>query len=306
MSGPARAFAVAAAGIGLFVASDAAADEPAVMRVGVVDVIHVNIEKERAESMADALGVALESELMVEVVAGAEARSQLGETDIPDDCVAQAACLAELARALSVDQLLALVIVRGGDRIRVQATWWGAEADELSVREPISFAETSDDVRAHFAAAAGELVVGAAQRPAPSPAPKPDPAPELQSDGDPAVGHKEAGVSPLDPARSEPERHMTAAHWAAGGLGAATLATGLGIGTSLAITCRGFGACEMSDSRSRWRARADLLAVSGGLVLGATLTHYAFFSGPGRDARGSEARIGVAPSARGFEVFGRF
>jgi hypothetical protein len=306
---PALAISMLIAGLAFSVPRAAGAQDADALRVGVVDVVRVNMTAEEADALAFALGEVLERELMVEVIAGAEVRGQLG--DVPDDCVAQEACLTELARALDVDQLLALVIVRGGDRTRIHATWWGAEADELEVREPISFAEGSDDARARLALAAPALLVGATPRPAPSPDEDPGLAPDADGDEGPSITRAEPSevdesLPSLDPAGAGAARRMSLAHWTAGALPPATLATGVGIGTSMAISCGGFGTCEMSDSRSRWRARADVLAISGGLVLGATLTHYAFFRDSHGPERRSEPRVGVAPGTRGFAVFGRF
>ena len=211
----------------------AAAAQP-VPRVGVAVATAVNIAPAEAQAMSEALGRALHAELMVDVIAGAEAARRLPEEGLADRCVVDKACIADVAQRLSADQLLLLVVVKVGSRVQVDSTWADA-ATGKTVSRPAVVIDGGQEAQAEFARAAANLMPDAAPRPdAPVVAPP--------SSGD-------AGLDgPTFITRPRPRR-MTTPAWVAVGVGGAALA---GAVTFTLLTRSAYQDCEgivCSDDR---------------------------------------------------------
>ena len=111
-------FAVAAV---VVVAARAAAADP--HRVGVIPSVEVNVDARRAEALTGTMADALRDKLVIDAIGGADVIRRLPDAGLPDDCVAQPACISQIGARLEVDELLFLVIVQVGHTIQIDATW---------------------------------------------------------------------------------------------------------------------------------------------------------------------------------------
>jgi hypothetical protein len=104
--------------------ADVPAAAPAsVPRVVIVVELAVNLPAGRADALAAALADALNRELEVDALGGADVTRRLPPEGLPDECVGDAGCIATIATRLEADQLLFLAIVQVGDHTQVDATW---------------------------------------------------------------------------------------------------------------------------------------------------------------------------------------
>jgi hypothetical protein len=147
---------------GLLVLSCAVASAqptPAKVRVAVIPGVAVNIGPTRVDALTQDLADALNSELVVDAVGGLEVRREL-PADLPADCVTQAACVEQVAKATGAQQLLFVVMVdAGGDAISVDVTWVDPATGKNASRPPVSLTNTSDvDAKAKFQLAATALL----------------------------------------------------------------------------------------------------------------------------------------------------
>jgi hypothetical protein len=239
---------------------EAAAQSP--QRIAVVVTTAVNMKPDEVDEMAATLGQALEQTLGVVVTAGAETRRRLPGDGLPEGCMADSACRADLGERLDADELLMLVVARVGSRIQIDATWIDVPSGKLASR-PAVVLEGDADRMDVFRDAAQALL------------PHLQPVPTL-SEIRPATP---APVMP--PRRPKPvrrERHMTAGTWIATGITVAALGGSLGLGYRNQDTyqklesgdlCPGGGACFDDESaalkRDSWIADglAGLSVVAG-------------------------------------------
>jgi hypothetical protein len=189
----------------------AAAQSP--QRIAVVVTTAVNMNDSEVDDLSAALGKALEQTLGVVVTAGAETRRRLPGDGLPEGCLADAACRADLGARLDADELLMLVVARVGSRVQIDATWIDVPTGKLAAR-PAVVLQGDAERGAVFRGAAQALL------------------PHLQPV--PTVSEIKPGASgPTSLARPGPaqrERHMTTTAWIATGVGAAALAGSLGLG----------------------------------------------------------------------------
>lgn len=108
-------------------AGTAAAGGP--QRVGVVIGVRVNVPESRADDLLHTMERVLERELEVEVVAQSGAEL---ERELPPGCATDAVCLGGLAARFEVEELLFLVVVGGGERMRVEFSRRHPTTGELS------------------------------------------------------------------------------------------------------------------------------------------------------------------------------
>lgn len=146
------------------VATLAATPAAAAPRLAIIDGVRVNLAADDADALAVALGAALEAALDLEVIAGPPVRQRLGDRAVAADCASRGTCLADLAAALEVDQILFLVVVGVGDGLRIEATWLDAASRERLELAPLLLDRT-DDRAARFALEAPHLLPRAAPRP---------------------------------------------------------------------------------------------------------------------------------------------
>lgn len=251
---------------------------PAV-RLGVLLELTVNVSDERATQLAAALADALHRELEVDAVGGADVARQLPDGGVPDECVAQPACIADLGARLDATELLFIAVVQVGPDIHVDASWADVRTGEVLARPRV---ELAADARAGevFAAAATRLLPHARKRPL-------------------AVV-----VEPGKPGPAGPRRHLTRGTWIAGGVAAAALAGGVGLGLSARAT---FRRCERDpedcdpDTRDGLghRALAADLLLGGALAGAATAVVLYLRSDRDADAAGDRAAWSVTPTRGG-------
>ncbi|MBI2377510.1 MAG: hypothetical protein HYV07_26145 [Deltaproteobacteria bacterium] len=128
-------------------------------RVGLVVNLRVNVDEQRADELAAALGKALRAKERVDVVAGAEVSRRLQPDGVPEDCVARPECVDRVAVRLDADELLFLVLVKIGDTVQVDATWAAKGGERTLSRDQIVL-ESSPDEQVFAQAASGLLPPG--------------------------------------------------------------------------------------------------------------------------------------------------
>lgn len=257
-------------------------------RVGVAVATVVNVEPAEAQEISEALGKALHTKLMVDVIAGAEASRRLPEEGVADKCVVDKACIADVAQRLSADQLLFLVVVKVGGRIQVDSTW-ADPASGKTVSRPAVVIEGGQGAEEQFAAAASNLMPDAALRPAPPPEPKID-------DGGITGPNRPDG--PTLVARQRPRR-MTTGAWVAAGVGGAALA---GAVTFTLLTRKDYKDCDASrdcsngtlDAIDRKALTADVLW-GAAIVSGAAAAFLYWQSGGEIEQVPADTTIGLRP-----------
>jgi hypothetical protein len=187
------------------------------IKVAVVPSIAVNLDAARVDALSQDLAEALRTELDVDAVGGLDVRRLLPSQGLAPDCVANQACVTDVARRLGAQQLLFVVMIDtgSGGAIQVDSTWVDAVAHLSAPRPAIDIAAIAG-ARSRFVSAAQQLLPDAPVRPKP----------------------KATGIGRM----STPVlRHFTLpAYFTAG-----ATAVGLGVGISLGISVRGkYKDCE--------------------------------------------------------------
>ncbi|MBK9033518.1 MAG: hypothetical protein IPL61_20000 [Myxococcales bacterium] len=245
--------ALVAAAATVALAPAARAQAPATTRVAVIVDLVANVTPDRATELGGAVADALERALVVDATGGADVARRLPAEGVPDDCVAEAACIASLAHRLDATELLFLAIVQVGTTVQIDATWASAATGETRSRPRI---DLEADARA------GEVFAAAAERLLPH------------------VEHRSAVVIAPPPRPTEPRRRMTTATWALGGGAVAALAGSVGLGLSARAT---YQRCDSdpdrcdADDRAGLRTRAvvaDVLGAGALVAGGAALVLY--------------------------------
>lgn len=261
-------------------ASSASAQE--VERVGIVVSLTVNVDRDDANRISDDLADALEKELFVDVISGAETERRLPTGGLDEECVAKPACLRDLSARLEARQLLMLVVLQIGAALQIDATWVDAEANKTIPRDAIRL-ESGAAREPEFRRAAAGLLPGVARRP-----------PELEVRG-------ESGDTTVKIVQT-PERNL-APVFAAGGVGAALLIGGIVAGvaassdeSSLEDDMCDRVACDPSrvDAMETKALVADLLYAGALVSAGVAVVLFALTG----DAE-AEPSIDVAPTADG-------
>lgn len=138
------------------VAGEASARAEA-LRIGVVVATRVNVTEGEADALGSALGDALRDQLTVDVVAGSESRRRLPSGGMPEDCVAKAACVQDVAERLGADELLFLVVVRLGQRVQIDSTWARPRTQQIASRAALVIEDGEESAPEVFAGAARRL-----------------------------------------------------------------------------------------------------------------------------------------------------
>ncbi len=123
--------ALGVAVVALAIAGDARADTS---RVGLVVATRVNLTEAEADALATKLADAMNEQLEVNVVAGADARRRLPPGGIADDCVARQDCMRDVASRLDLDEILFLFMVRIGPRLQIDVTWSDPDIGQTASR----------------------------------------------------------------------------------------------------------------------------------------------------------------------------
>jgi hypothetical protein len=217
------------------------------VKVAVVPGIAVNLDAARVDALSQDLAEALGAELDVDALGGLEVRRKLPVQGLPADCVADQACIADVAKRLDAQQLLFVVMIDtgAGGAIQVDSTWVDPVTHQTASRPGIDIAAVAG-AKARFVAAAHQLLPDAPIRPKPK------------------AGNLGKMSAPIP-------RHLTTATYATAG---ATV-VGLGLGISLGIVTRGrYKDCEalVSTGVACTSARTDsirnlaLVADAGWLI----------------------------------------
>jgi hypothetical protein len=139
------------------------------LKVAVVPGIAVNLDAARVDALSQDLASALATELDIDAIGGIEVRRKLPEAGLQPDCVANPACIADVARRLGVQQLLFVVMIDTGTggAIQVDSTWVDPGARKSASRPAIDIAAIAE-AKQRFADAAQQLLPDAPVRPKPA------------------------------------------------------------------------------------------------------------------------------------------
>ncbi|TMQ11064.1 MAG: hypothetical protein E6J91_24310 [Deltaproteobacteria bacterium] len=248
------------------------------VKVAVIPGIVVNIDAARVDALTQELAEALHTELEVDATGGVEVRRRLPREGLPPDCVANQACITDVAHRLDANQLLFVVMIDTGTggAIQVDSTWIDPVAHRSASRPAIDIA-TIADARARFAAAAVQLLPDAKVRPKPAP----------------HIGRMS----------DEIPRHFTLPAYVTAGAAVA----GLGVGVTLGLTTRSrYQDCEhqvpmgiaCSTNRKDSIRRLALLAdASWAVAIGATIATAVLYS-----SSAEKPRLIVEPTPGGAAV----
>jgi hypothetical protein len=146
----------------------ASADRAAV-KVAVVPGIVVNLDPARVDALTQEMAEALSAELVVDAIGGIDVRRRLPAGGLASDCVANAACIADVALRLEAEQLLFVVMIDTGTggAIQIDSTWIDPVAHKSASRPAIDIA-TITDAKSRFATVARQLLPDAPVRPKPN------------------------------------------------------------------------------------------------------------------------------------------
>jgi hypothetical protein len=249
------------------------------VKVAVVPGIAVNLDSARVDALSQDLAEALSTELEVEALGGLEVRRRLPIAGLPPDCVANQACIADVARRLDVQQLLFVVMVDTGTGgvIQVDSTWVDPAARKI-VPRPVIDLTTLAEAKPRFVSAARQLLPDAPVRPKPY------------------AGNPERTSAPIP-------RHFTMQSYLTAGASVA----GLGIGISLGIVTRGkFKDCEAiaasgagctSDRKDSIRTTALVADAGWFLALGGAITTAVLYA-----TSSESSHVIVEPAPHGVSV----
>lgn len=265
--------------------ADDAAKQPPVLapaaRIAVVIELAVNVEPSRADEIGAALADALNRELVVDAFGGADVSRTLPDDGLPEECLAHAECVNDVASRLDAQQLLFLVVVQVGDDVQVDCSWVDLATGVVSARPRVVLGSDARAVSV-FADAATRFLPDAEAR-----------GPNtivIPGGGDPVVI---AGDG----------RHMTMPAWITTGVTGAALIAGGILGISARATyerCDDLaGGCsdEELDGMSHRALAAD---VCFGVALGAAITTVVLYLRSDRDDDApAEHALRVTPTPTG-------
>jgi hypothetical protein len=267
----------AAAALALAAPCPASAGDGAVPRVGIVLELTVGVEPMRADALGAALADALNRELMVDAFGGADVARRLPGGGLPEECLANAACVADVATRIDADQILFLALVQVGDDVQVDASWIDVATRRVKARPRVVLVSDAEAV---------SVFADHAQRFLPDAAPR------------------AAAVVIHDPGRSRTvaatPRRMTVPAW----VGAGVSVVAAGAGTALGLSARArYERCEdrrtCSDAELDGIDRRALVTdVAFAVAAAAAITTVVLYLRSGTPAR-EVALVGVAPTPGG-------
>ncbi len=269
----------------LLAISGRAEADSAPIKVAVIPGIAVNVDSTRVDALGQDLADALAAELLVEAVGGIEVRRQLPVEGLAPDCIANQACIADVARRVGASQLLFIVVLDAGGEgsVQIDSTWVDA-SNARSASRPGIVLPPGADPKSRLASAARSLLPDAPVRPKP----------KTGVDGK---------MTPTVPRHFTTTAKITA--------GVAVIGLGVGIGFGLSARSK-FGECDVeypgptcaSDSYNDALFRRTIVADIGFAVgiAGVVATGVLFMTS------GKESRLVVEPSPQGATVsaIGRF
>lgn len=247
------------------------------IKIAIVPGLAVNLDAARVDALSQELAGALQAELDVDAVGGLEVRRLLPSDGVPPDCVANPACIADVARRTAANQLLFVVMVDAGGAIQIDSTWVEPATGKSAARPAIDLASVVD-AKATFAASASQLLPEAPVRVAP-------------------VAGPTGPATAMAPAVA---RHLTLP----AKITAAVSVVGLGVGVGFGLRARSkYDTCEAvpvdcSPSDRDGIRHLGLAADAGyAVAIGAAIATAVLFA-----TSGKEAQLVVEPSPTGVAV----
>ena len=254
--------------------------------------VRVNVPEPRAEEVMRAMKRVLERELAVEVVASGGVEL---ERELSPGCATDTVCLSGLAARIEVEELLFLVVIGGGERVRVEFSRRHPTTGELSHPPALILDPDPERMDQQIAEMVSQLLPDAPVRAAAEP---PGPA------------------APIGPLVTEPERDPERAGAGKRTAGLIVAATGLArAGGTIAQPVRAPTAGpqlsdrhpaddpgtwspkdeSLEDAHYRDRTWAAVLGVAGGVAVATGAVVYALGLRDRRRAREDEVSLGLAP-----------
>jgi hypothetical protein len=255
------------------------------LKVAVVPSIAVNLDAARVDALTQDLAEALRTELDIDAVGGLDVRRLLPSQGLPPDCVANQACVNDVAKRLGAQQLLFVVMIDtgSGGAIQVDTTWVDAVAHLSAPRPAIDIAAIAG-AKSRFVSAAHQLLPDAPIRAKPMAS---------------GIGRMSAPVP----------RHFTLPAYVTAG----ATAVGLGVGISLGLRARGkFKDCEdmasrgtncTSDGRASIRNTALVADIGWFVALGSTIATAVMYA---TSSEASHVIVEPTPGGAAVTAIGRF
>jgi hypothetical protein len=251
-------------------------------RVGIVIELAVNVEPDRADSIALALADALNRELHVDAFGGGDVTRQLPASGLPEECLARAECIADVSERLDAEQLIFLVLVQVGQDTQVDSSWVDVASGKVSSRPRVLLPTDASSVSV-FAAQAQRYL--------------PDARPRKTE----TIVVREGGGAILGPTTTP--RKMTLPAWITAGTAGVALTAGAILGLSARKT---YQRCDMvaggcSDSELDGLERRALFAdISFGVAAGAAVATVVLYLRSGGDPiEAQPAPVQVTPTTGG-------
>jgi hypothetical protein len=268
----------------LGVASVARADDAKGPRVGVVIELTVDVEPSRADAFGGALADALNRELVVDAVGGADVSRALPAEGLPDECVGNDACVKDVASRIDATELLFLALVQVGSDVQVDASWVDVATGEVVARPRVT---VPADARAV------SVFADQAQRYLPD-------AKVREHGGDTII--VQPTVKPGTP------RTMSTPAWILGGVAVAALGAGVGLGLSTRSAyhaCEPAGTCD-DDRLSSIALRAHLADASFAVAAGAAIATVILYLRSGTPDEMVEPTVTPTSGGAVFELAGHW
>lgn len=139
------------------------------LKVAVVPALVVNLEPARVDALAQTLAESLVAVLDIEATGGLDVRRTLPPDGLPEDCLEQPSCVADVGKRLGAQQLLFVVMVdSGGDGgVQIDTTWVDVATNQQVARPAIDITSNSE-AQTRFQASATLLLPDAPARPKPT------------------------------------------------------------------------------------------------------------------------------------------
>lgn len=275
----------------------ASAASAAPVRVGIAVQLSVNLDEGARTRVVEGLEEAVRAKLGRDVIAGAEVKRRLPGGEVPKQCVADAACLRDLGARLSADELVLVVLVRLGERIQLDPTWVDASTGRAAPRPAINLPfDDPEGQQVILLDAIDALFPGATPSPPASTATSSvSPPSRLAITETSTLG---VGLSAASPS---PTAAVPLPVWIVGGVSAATLLTGAGLGISSLAQRGGLDAdgcrqeqCEVArvDRLARTARATEVLLGVGAALAGVTVAMYALWPEAGDGGLGITGAVG--------------
>lgn len=262
-------------------------------RVGVVVANAINLSRARANELSKRLGEVLRGALLVEVVTD----SGTAQSDNLDACWQRRRCVRRVGKAMNVQELLFLSMVRIGQRTNIDVIWADVKSGRSRQRSTFTLSEEQPYLE-EWARRAPELLPDARPRPA-----KKTDVQDVSSAGQPDDRDpvKAPALAPVDRGR-----HMTTGVWIAGGIGAAALIAGASLGVAAVsqdgeLRGRGCVARYVCEEVSALQFKVNMADAMFATAAVAGALAFVLYYRSGRERR--PGPISIVPTPTGVQVY---